>query len=212
MPESVQSSRSVLSFIAGASFLPLRPVGQATPQGKTASHPLILSKHILQSSPNLVVVRWPPTSIRSFHLLFLSWLFLYSIIRDTVTPPYLCTPWARNKSFWSNLFLPKKYVKNDPYKVMAKQLKNVCAFFKITLVDSWLFLLLRYFSPRAGLRNPVMITVKEKGGLDTGSRTPSTLGITFLPSNYLAVQNKIRRPQLLLKIPEIFVENERFLS
>jgi hypothetical protein len=51
-------------------------------------------------------------------------------------------------------------------------------------------LLLCYFFPRAGLRNPVMITVKEKGGLDTGSRTPSTLGITFVPTNYLAVQNK----------------------
>jgi hypothetical protein len=35
-----------------------------------------------------------------------------------------------------------------------------------------------------------MITVKEKGGLDTGSRTPSTLGITFVPPNYLAVENK----------------------
>jgi hypothetical protein len=64
------------------------------------------------------------------------------------------------------------------------------------LVD--FFILLCYFPLRAGLRNPVMITVKEKGGLDTGSRTPSTLGITFVPTNYLAGSKN--KPDLKTKV------------
>ena len=38
---------------------------------------------------------------------------------------------------------------------------------------------------RAGLRNPVMIRVKEKGVPDTGTRTPSTLGTTTTHTCYL---------------------------
>ncbi len=110
--------------------------------------------------------------------------------------------------FFSNIprlyiiFVFLAFVKKGLEVIYFYQKSRVCEEWFLTEKSSRIFqddvgrfltvLLLCYLPPRAGLRNPVMITVKEKGGLDTGSRTPSTLGITFVPTNYLAGSKQTR--------------------